>query len=101
VSDESIRKIVIAARLAAAATVAFQSLVFLRHAHGRLEIIIGAAEVLAAILFAIPATLQIGAAGLIAVFAFAGVAHQAIWLVYPMLLVLLIAAVSARRPSST
>jgi hypothetical protein len=63
VSDESIRKIVIAARLVAAGTVAFQSVMFLRHAHGRLEQIIGAA-------------------GLIAIG-------------------LLIAAVSARRPSST
>jgi hypothetical protein len=99
VNDESIRRIMTAARVVTSAALIVQSIQFLIGSPTTLHWIIGGAEIVAAVLLIIPATLQPGAIALIAILAFAGVVHRNLTLIYPLLLVIVIAA--ARRARTT
>jgi hypothetical protein len=80
-------------RCAFSVALTLQAVLSLQHGGGTAQTVVCIAEIAAAILFLVPATVKIGGIALVAIFTFAGVAHggfTAIWLIYPTLLVLLI-----------
>ncbi|HSP13466.1 MAG TPA: hypothetical protein VLV78_01795 [Thermoanaerobaculia bacterium] len=90
--------IINAARWAFSLALAIQAALSLHHQGGAAQTVICVAEIVSAVLFAIPATVKIAGIALVAIFVFAGIAHggfTAMWLIYPTLLVLLILGLSA------
>ena len=82
-------------RCLTALVVIVQSALFLGHTHNAIERTVGIAELIAALLFIVPRTLRIGAAGLLFIFILVMVVHRdhnAVWLIYPAMLVVLIAS---------
>lgn len=87
-----------AVRWAFAIALTLQAIVSLHHEATTLAKFVCAAEICGAVLMMIPAMLRIGAALLVCIFCAAGAFHGgvlAMWLIYPTLLVLLIATLPA------